>query len=108
MKNFLKANIPLSLGLIIQIWPSSHASVMRNWYYATTISLNCNGGEVGIMGSHSNFLTLGCSLKLGKMTVKKSFNIYKVIYLLNQTAQFNQLRSLCHSPLSNTSILTDY
>ena len=50
------------------------------------------------MVAHSNFSTLGCSLKLGKMTVKKSFNIYKVIYLLNQTAQFNQLRPICDSP----------
>ena len=104
---FPKANIPLSLGLTIQICSPSHASVKHNWYYVTIISLNYSGGEVGIMGSHSNFSTLGCSLKFGKMTVKKSFNIYKEIYL-NRTAQFNQLRTLCHSPSSNRSILTDW
>ena len=75
MKCFLKTNIPLRLGLTIQIWPPSHASVKRNWYYVTIVSLNYNGGEVGIMGSQSNFSTLGYSLKLGKMIVKKSFNI---------------------------------
>ena len=56
----------------------------------TIILLNCSGGEVGIMGSHSDFSALGCSLNLGRMTVKKSVNISEVIYLLNQPAQFNQ------------------
>ena len=63
---------------------------------------------MGIMGSHSNFSIIGCSLKLGKMTVKKSFNIHKVFYLLNQSTQFNQLRPLCHSLSSNRSTLTDW
>ena len=48
-------------GLTIQIWSPPHVSVKGNWYFATIISLNFNGGEVDILGSHSNFQQLGAA-----------------------------------------------